>query len=138
MTRLRSDSLRLNDEVEFSIGADKLAVGRVEKINRKTVKVRQTNDASTRSNAAFGRPGGRRRGGIGTLWTISVANDGTCGVDFTASHRAKVDETARGSNINRQQRLELISRHRQIVVELRRLGEDPRELLDIIDGRDEG
>lgn len=77
--KLNVREIRVGDRVKFTQGRGYDAfevIGTVIKVNKRTVHVRQDNDEHRLTQAAFGRPGGRRVGGKGSMWRTGVSASG--------------------------------------------------------------
>jgi len=110
-TYVDRDDLRVGDEVLFCCGPDFITViGIVEKVNKKSIKVRQTNDRYYWTRAAFGNYGGRKVGGEGFVHAVPCSKAGKFGaaVRFSSGQLDRMKDTARGAMMRRQAAVEAL------------------------------
>lgn len=100
------DNLRIGDEVNFYEPGDRgcYVIGIVEKINRKSIKVRQTNDSYRFTKAAFGHWGGNKVGGKDFQWTVVSNNLGQTILRWTERQKEAMHDSPRGIQMRRAAR----------------------------------
>lgn len=127
----RSD-LRLGDEVCFTNKSADI-VGVVEKINRKSIKVRQTNDDHRYTQAGWGHSGGRKYGGRGVRWSCVVGDDGSTNLCFTDAFIDKMEGTSRGIMFGAKQKSENFNALNDALSDLCTRGVKRKKILEIVD-----
>lgn len=128
---VKREHVRVGDEVWFSNKGVRIT-GIVEKVNRKSIKVRQNNDACRYSQPAFGHRGGRKMGGQGALWTCGVGDDGTTTLHFTTAQEEHLEGTARSAMLHKSQRTEVEGMLEWYVKQYLGAGGDREELLKLV------
>lgn len=134
--RMQSD-LRVGDEVKFRARGEVTIVGVITKINRKTIKVEQTNAAYRYTKGGFGRRGGRKQGGRGCVWSTPVDDRGLTRLQWTEEHCRRMEGTARAAQLNRCARNDDLNRIQYYIERAMAGGAQEEELLkhvqDVID-----
>lgn len=130
--KLNRKDLRIGDEVYFYNKGIRI-VGTVEKVNRKSAKVYQTNDESRYSRPAFGHSGGRKMGGRGVVWTCGISNSGKTNLRYTDAYAELLRGTARMTMAQRRVRHEAEEMIGVYAREFLRLGGTHEELREAIE-----
>ncbi len=106
--------------------------GTLTKMNRRSVKAVQTNEAHRYTRAAFNSHGGRKKGAKGREWTLGVGRQGETVFSHTAEQEKSMEDTSRGAMMRRAEKNSALGDVAVYVKRAFRLGVSLNELQTIV------